>query len=307
VSRMAAIVRIGLAVVATLLAGSFLQAGQPQLKIIRAEAHQPSDVAAGRILIQGHHLVQGVEANVVVTLAGHRLPIIGTPTATEIVAELPPDTPPGTYLLTVSRGRGSVKNDAFALTIGAVGPAGPKGDKGVKGDLGPQGAPGIQGPPGPKGDTGEQGQAGVVPQELLDSLQAEITQVKALLKTANVLSEGEAQLGTLKALMEQVGGGRPSPELVAELLGQVHATISTLENGRDLFGRFDKQRLPPDVQAALAALQSQAEEAASLEQELLVDNQRDDVDQKMSQLVSLLSSILKTQKDMQSSTLRNMR
>ena len=152
--RMRAILRIGVAVCAALLIASILQAGQPQLTIMRAEADQPPDLAAGKILIQGYNFVPGNETNVVVTLAGETLLIIGIPTGTEIVAELPAGYPPGTYLLTVSRGSGSVKNDTFDLTIGAVGPAGSKGDKGDKGDKGQQGEQGLPGSTGPRIVTG---------------------------------------------------------------------------------------------------------------------------------------------------------
>jgi cysteine-rich repeat protein len=99
---------------------------------------------------------------VTVTLAGEPLLLIGTPTATEIVAELPAGYPSGTYLLVIYRRNQHAKwdgepnriplrrpyslmpawMDEFDLTIGGVGPAGPKGDKGDNGE------PGVQGPPG---------------------------------------------------------------------------------------------------------------------------------------------------------------
>jgi hypothetical protein len=155
--RVGAILRIGVAVFAALFVASVLQAGQPQLTIMRAEADQPPHLAAGKILIQGYNFVSGNETNVVVTLAGETLLIIGIPTATEIVAELPAGCSPGTYLLAASRGNGSVKNDTFDLTVGAVGPAGPRGERG---DQGQQGEPGIPGPSGKDGAVGPQGPPG---------------------------------------------------------------------------------------------------------------------------------------------------
>ncbi|HVN32581.1 MAG TPA: hypothetical protein VMT45_11405 [Thermoanaerobaculaceae bacterium] len=131
-----------------------VQAEQPQLTIIGAQVDQPADLAAGKILIEGRHFVYGCEHHPVVRLVGETLLIIGRPTASEIVAELPADYPPGTYLLSVSRGRGREKNDSFDLTIGAVGPPGPRGEEG---DPGPQGMQGPIGPPGPKGDKGDPG------------------------------------------------------------------------------------------------------------------------------------------------------
>lgn len=125
------------------------------LKILWVEADQPADQSAGRILIQGYNFLWRRHTNVVVTLAGYTLPIIGTPTATEITAELPAGYPPGTYLLTVSRGYARLKQgretgqaDEFHLTVGGVGPAGPKGDRGDAGAPGEPGRPGPQGVPG---------------------------------------------------------------------------------------------------------------------------------------------------------------
>jgi hypothetical protein len=165
--RIGAILRIGVAVFAALIVASVLQAEQPQLTIMRAEADQSPDLAAGKILIQGYNFVSGHETNVAVTLAGETLFIIGIPTATEIMAELPAGYQPGTYLLTVSRGSGSVKNDTFNLAIGAAGPPGPAGQKGETGAQGPQGKqgiPGLQGLPGAdglKGDKGDKGDPGI--------------------------------------------------------------------------------------------------------------------------------------------------
>src|SRR5262245_40775982 len=65
-------------------------------------------------------------------------------TPSQIVAQLPA-YPPGTYLLTISRGHAPFENWASDFTIGAVGP---KGDTGDKGDQGPPGVDGLPGTPG---------------------------------------------------------------------------------------------------------------------------------------------------------------
>jgi hypothetical protein len=145
-------VRIGIMALAFLLVAPIVQAEQPQLTITRATADQPSETAAGKILIEGQHFLCGGHDNPVVSLAGETLTIIGTPTATEIVTELPAGYDAGTYLLTVSRGSGSVKNGSFYVTIGAIGPPGSQGDQGPQGE---QGVQGPIGPPGPKGDKGD--------------------------------------------------------------------------------------------------------------------------------------------------------
>ena len=93
--------------------------------------------------------------------------IVGVPSATEIVAGLPPDLTAGDYLLKVSRGQWNRKKDAFDLTIGAIGSPGEPGENGtgctilgtiVSCDDGRQAD--VQGPPGPQGPVGPQGPAG---------------------------------------------------------------------------------------------------------------------------------------------------
>jgi len=140
------LVRVGV-ILLTVLSPTILQAGPPQLVVLRADA----DLTSGKILIQGSNLVSDDAPGVAVTLGGYALPIEGTPTASEILVGLPAGYPAGTYLLTVSRGSGSVKNATFDLTIGAVGPEGPRGPAG---DAGPQGLPGPTGPQGPAGPPG---------------------------------------------------------------------------------------------------------------------------------------------------------
>ena len=88
-----------------------------------------------------------------VTLGGLELVVVSFGPS-ELLAELPPDLPPGSYELVVSRGHGNKRSDAFDVTLGAVGPAGPEGPRGPQGIEGPPGLPGPQGPPGPPGPQG---------------------------------------------------------------------------------------------------------------------------------------------------------
>jgi len=91
-----------------------------------------------------------------VSLAGVELEVVNPFSPDEILAVLPPDISPGSYLLTVTRGRRSggdgERQDSFDLTIGTVGPRGERGDTGPEGPAGPQGEPGAIGdfscPPG---------------------------------------------------------------------------------------------------------------------------------------------------------------
>jgi hypothetical protein len=96
-----------------------------------------------------------------VRLEGKQLVVESFSSATQtIVAFLPAELNPGTYLLTVTTGGGSSNTTESDITIGAVGPPGPKGDKGDKGDTGAIGPQGIQGPQGEIGPQGPQGPAG---------------------------------------------------------------------------------------------------------------------------------------------------
>jgi hypothetical protein len=122
------------------------------------------DPATERLAIHGHNF--GAEG--AVTLNGFPLSAL-TWTQTFIEVSLAKGTPPGTYLLTVSRGLGNVQFDRFNLTIGEIGPRGEAGPPGPPGPAGPNGAPGAQGEtgatgatgaPGPKGDKGDPGPPG---------------------------------------------------------------------------------------------------------------------------------------------------
>ena len=75
----------------------------------------------------------------------------------EVLAVLPPDFPPGSYRLVVSRGPGNKRIGTFDATVGAVGPPGPEGPRGLEGKEGPAGLPGPQGLTGPQGPIGPKG------------------------------------------------------------------------------------------------------------------------------------------------------
>lgn len=81
-------------------------------------------------------------------------------TDTWIDARLPESITPGSYLLGVARGRGTVEFNTFAVSIGAAGPPGAAGPAGPQGEPGPQGLQGPAGPQGPQGVPGPQGPAG---------------------------------------------------------------------------------------------------------------------------------------------------
>jgi hypothetical protein len=136
----------------------------PQLIVQKAEA----DLAAGTLSMEGQNLVGRDETNVTVTLAGTSLVVLSA-TESRVLAQLPSDIGPGSFLLSVARGPAAVQSDAFDLTIGTAGPPGPTGPRGEKGDTGPDGLPGPtgqtgpEGPRGPTGATGAQGPAGTTP------------------------------------------------------------------------------------------------------------------------------------------------
>jgi len=119
--------------------------------------------AFGQLTITGDHFSFGNTLAVTLGEAALPLNIVGVPTDTVIVADLPLAFPDGDYLLTVSTGNGQSQNDEYDLTIGVVGPKGDTGDKGDKGDPGAPGGTGMtgaMGAPGPKGDKGDKGDTG---------------------------------------------------------------------------------------------------------------------------------------------------
>jgi len=126
-----------------------------QLKITQGEA----DYENGLLFISGRHFGKGIP---LVLLAEEELVVLDS-SPTQITAELPDGIAPGSYLLTVVRGPGSVGRDIFEVTLGTagpMGPTGPQGPTGPEGPLGPEGLVGPTGPVGPEGPTGPQGPTG---------------------------------------------------------------------------------------------------------------------------------------------------
>jgi hypothetical protein len=99
----------------------------------------------GVLFIQGG---QFGEVAPYVTLAGVPLVVLSF-NRTEIQAQLPDPTPPGSYLLLVARNPLRLPFYLFDVTIGAAGPQGEPGARGDRGPAGEQGPPGPPGPPGP--------------------------------------------------------------------------------------------------------------------------------------------------------------
>jgi subtilisin-like proprotein convertase family protein len=96
----------------------------------------------------------GFTEDPVVTLAGSPMPAVGTPTPDALSFSIPDGLPAGTYLVRVSRGSGTSRNDAIAVAIGNTGDSGPQGPQGDTGPQGPQGEPGATGATGPQGPQG---------------------------------------------------------------------------------------------------------------------------------------------------------
>ncbi len=162
-SKAAGAALIGLLLAAVPAGADDNEDGPPrQLVILSASA----DPQLAVLTIDGKNF--GREAPVVILDAVQLLVMSATPT--QILASLPPGLLPGSYRLTVARGRrgGDDRDDhpstrgvdVFDVTLGAVGPVGPKGEKGDMGNAGPQGLQGPAGPQGPQGKTGPQGAGG---------------------------------------------------------------------------------------------------------------------------------------------------
>jgi len=96
-----------------------------------------------------------------VVVGGNALEVLSY-SSTTIVARLPSDLPPASYLLSITsfaKVRDTVgTRSAFHVTFGAGGSEGPAGPAGAPG---PQGIQGIPGLPGAKGDTGATGTPGL--------------------------------------------------------------------------------------------------------------------------------------------------
>jgi PEGA domain-containing protein len=112
-------------------------ANHPNALVITSAMPDPAQEV---LLVQGRNFGSGRPT---VTLAGEAL-AVEISTTSELRAVLPVGLPPGTYLLRISRGAGSIETDAMDVTIGAVGPQGPEGDRGPMGDVGPRGFPGTK-------------------------------------------------------------------------------------------------------------------------------------------------------------------
>ncbi|WPB76732.1 hypothetical protein KYC5002_48065 [Archangium violaceum] len=112
------------------------------------------DYAQGQMFIYGRNFntPTGAPPTVHLMEIGVSVSLYGPST---VVVSLPPMLMlSGSYRLTMSTGSSVEQNDAFEVTMGAVGPQGPQGPQGPIGPMGPQG------PKGDKGDQGIQGEPG---------------------------------------------------------------------------------------------------------------------------------------------------
>jgi hypothetical protein len=255
-----------------------------------------ADVEAERLTVRGLYFGRSAPH---VTLAGEELTVLSF-SPFELLATLPAGIEPGSYLLTVRQRHWGNRSGTFDVAIGAVGPQGPAGLQGS------EGPPGLSGPQGPPGPIGPQGPAGVVPQEVLGPLQSGLSQLKLLLKTRDAVADAEAALGELKPLISQFGREAPKPELLAAALERAGAAVDALESGRGLFGDLKKQtqQLPGDLGERIKLLASQMEEVKNKRQEFTTAFEN--FDQKVNQLFNILSTVLKTEKEMESSIVRNL-
>jgi Collagen triple helix repeat (20 copies) len=122
------------------------------------------DTANGTIQLFGYNF----GSDPVVWMAGEYLQIVsGSGGNTSVIAYLPHNLEPGTYLVRVARSRRSnTEFDDFNVTYGVgegqPGPQGPPGPEGPQGPQGPAGPAGSTGPAGPAGATGPQGPVGPI-------------------------------------------------------------------------------------------------------------------------------------------------
>lgn len=105
-----------------------------------------------QLVITGRNFDNGQDIQL--TIGGTPLTVLEH-TSTVILAEIPVDVLPGSYVLVAWSGGGSVREDSMDITLGNQGPEGPEGPEG------PQGPHGDQGPPGPQGEQGIQGEPGM--------------------------------------------------------------------------------------------------------------------------------------------------
>jgi hypothetical protein len=132
----------------------------------------------GILVIQGAHFDRTPH----VTLAGVPLVVLSR-SRTEIQAQLPDPTPPGSYLLKVAHNRHRAPYCLFEVAIGVPGEA---GEPGPPGDTGPQGEPGPPGPPGTPGPD-VTGQVAAL-QAMVEALTSRVVALEA--KLAHVTVEG---------------------------------------------------------------------------------------------------------------------
>ena len=157
---MTAITR-GIVTILLLFASAAAQAVQP-LEVVDAIV---DEFASPQLLIvTGQNFNNG--GTVQLTLGGRPLNVVEQGD-TRLVAEIPADVMPGSYVLVAWSGNGSVRKDSMDITIGAEGPVGPEGPQGeqgpqgIQGETGPQGIQGEDGPPGPAGAIGPAGPQGL--------------------------------------------------------------------------------------------------------------------------------------------------
>jgi hypothetical protein len=140
----------------TISAQAQAQETQDRLTITNVEV----DYAQGQMFIYGRnfHTPTGVPPTVHLMEIGVTVKTYGPST---VVVYLPPMLMrSGSYRLTMSSGSNAAQNDAFEVTMGAVGPVGAVGPQGNTGPQGPVGAVGPQGNTGPQGPQGPQGEKG---------------------------------------------------------------------------------------------------------------------------------------------------
>jgi hypothetical protein len=116
-----------------------------------------ADTEAERLTIRGLYFGRSTPR---VTLGGDELTVLNSSTF-QILAALPPEIEPGSYLLTVCQCHRGKRSSTFYLTIGAIGPPGPTGPQGPEGQQGLPGPQGLQGPTGPEGARGPTGPKGL--------------------------------------------------------------------------------------------------------------------------------------------------
>lgn len=142
------------------------------------------DFESGFVFIDGKNFLNGAVLKVFLGVTRLQVDSVSDD---EVIARIPDGLAEGDYRLLVTSGPAVKNNDAYDLTIGAVGPVpehewngpelrfqNPDGSwgnftnlQGPEGQQGLQGEPGPQGEQGPRGFTGEQGPAG--PQGLAGS------------------------------------------------------------------------------------------------------------------------------------------